>query len=197
MDHTSTIISPVVGTDVNDREETTLMVKLWVSLVYPDLDAVMVMSKSPASVGVPYTVLPLTCSQSAPETLIVHPETLVLTTYENAVPVEIVVFPWEDVISTSAAWTVMVLVAYSPDPSAAVARTVTVPAESPVRTIRPPVDVSLVVYDTWLVPLVIDQFTVLSSALLGEVVAVRVTVEPTCTVELPEIETDVTRTSGS
>ena len=89
------------------------------------------------------------------------------------------------------------MVAYSPDPSAAVARTVTVPAESPVRTIRPPVDVSLVVYDTWLVPLVIDQFTVLSSALLGEVVAVRVSVEPTCTVELPEMETDVTRTSGS
>ena len=93
VDHTSTIISPVVGTDVNDRAETTLMVKLWVSLVYPDLDAVIVMSKSPASVGVPYTVLPLTCSQSAPETLIVHPETLVLTTYENAVPVEIVVSP--------------------------------------------------------------------------------------------------------
>ena len=68
MDHTSTIISPVVGTDVNDRAETTLMVKLWVSLVYPDLDAVIVMSKSPASVGVPYTVLPLTHTQMAKQT---------------------------------------------------------------------------------------------------------------------------------
>ena len=40
------------------------------------------------------------------------------------------------------------------------------------------------------------QVTCLLSALLGEVVAVRVSVEPTCTVELPEIETDVTRTGS-
>ena len=84
----------MLGSLVNPSALTTVIVKLMVSDVYPLRDAIMVMSNSPEDVGVPETVEPLTSSQSAPLTLMVHPETLVETFSENSCPVMIVTSPW-------------------------------------------------------------------------------------------------------